>query len=324
MKTLVSILIPAYNAEKWVGAAIDSALNQTWTNIEIVVVNDGSTDNTLNIAKSYKSGLVNIINQENKGSSAARNQALRAAQGDYIQWLDADDLLARDKIELQLKGPEIIGNELVLLSSAWGTFQYRVAKARFVAGSLWRDRSPVEWITTKMTDNAWMAIESWLVSRKLTEIVGPWDERLSLDDDGEYFCRVVAKSKEVKFVPDAKTYVRRLNSSSISSAVNISDEKLQSQFLSICLQIQYLLSLEDSDRTRAACLKLLQNYLIYFYPEKKDILEKAAELARSLNGCLSPPMLNWKYNIIKKIFGWRVAKKTGYCFSYVKNIAKMN
>ncbi len=99
---LVSILIPCYNSEQWLAETIESALAQTWKNIEIIIVDDGSTDNSLAIAKSFESSIVKVISQENKGASTARNIALKEAQGDFIQYLDADDLLAPDKIELQV------------------------------------------------------------------------------------------------------------------------------------------------------------------------------------------------------------------------------
>jgi glycosyltransferase involved in cell wall biosynthesis len=110
MAELVSILIPSYNSEKWVSATIESALSQTWAKKEIVIVDDGSTDKSLQIAKKYESKLVKVITQKNGGAAVARNKALEYAQGDYIQWLDADDLLAPDKIEKQLEGADRLKN----------------------------------------------------------------------------------------------------------------------------------------------------------------------------------------------------------------------
>src|SRR6185312_14296624 len=103
MAELVSILIPAYNAERWIRDTMLSAIHQTWTNREIIIVDDGSTDNTLAIARTYESKMVKVVAQQNKGASAARNECLRYAQGDYVQWLDADDILAPDKISEQMK-----------------------------------------------------------------------------------------------------------------------------------------------------------------------------------------------------------------------------
>ena len=71
---LVSILIPCYNAEKWLSETINSALDQTWKNIEIIIVDDGSTDSSLAIAKTFESKNIKVLSQENRGASAARNQ----------------------------------------------------------------------------------------------------------------------------------------------------------------------------------------------------------------------------------------------------------
>src|SRR6266850_864483 len=101
MLKLVSILIPVYNAEAFVAEAIQSALDQTWPAKEIIAVDDGSTDRSAEVLKSF-APRIRTIEQENRGASAARNRALSEAQGEFIQFLDADDLLAPDKIEIQI------------------------------------------------------------------------------------------------------------------------------------------------------------------------------------------------------------------------------
>src|SRR2546426_3283066 len=122
MPHLVSILIPAYNAERWIADSIKSALSQTWVKKEIIVVDDGSSDNTLEIAKTFESKTVKVIAQRNMGACGARNRALTLAQGTYIQFLDADDLLAPDKISQQLKGRNNNSDARTLLTSAFGKF----------------------------------------------------------------------------------------------------------------------------------------------------------------------------------------------------------
>src|SRR5436190_3441118 len=145
MAPLVSILIPAYNSERWIAETIKSALNQTWPRKEIIVVDDGSRDQTLATARRFASKTVAVISQENQGASAARNKALELCQGDYIQWLDADDLIAPDKIANQVEASEHYGNR-TLFSAAWGHFYYRIDKAKFASTSLWCDLSAVEWL----------------------------------------------------------------------------------------------------------------------------------------------------------------------------------
>ena len=86
MNKLISIIMPVYNAEKYLNRSIESIMNQTYNNIEIILVNDGSTDNSLEICTNYqeKDNRIKLINQENKGVSFARNKGIDEATGDYI------------------------------------------------------------------------------------------------------------------------------------------------------------------------------------------------------------------------------------------------
>lgn len=103
-KTLVSVIIPAFNCEKWISQTIESVLAQTYKNIEIIVVNDGSTDNTPNILKKYNvEENIHIYHIKNSGPAVARNYGVSQATGNIITFLDADDLWESNKIERQLE-----------------------------------------------------------------------------------------------------------------------------------------------------------------------------------------------------------------------------
>jgi glycosyltransferase involved in cell wall biosynthesis len=307
MKPLVSILVPAYNAEKWIADTLKSAISQTWDRKEIIVVDDGSKDQTLAVVKSFESQGVSVETQKNQGAAATRNRCFELSKGDYIQWLDADDLLNREKIarQLQAVGPD---EKRRLLSSEWAPFTYRFYKAEFVPTPLWHDLSPVEWLLRKMQFNAHMQTATWLVSRELTQAAGPWDTRLLGDDDGEYFCRVLLASNGVRFVPNAKVYYRQPGPGSLSY-IGKSERKMVAQWRSMEMHINYIRSLEDSERVRRACVTYIQNWLLNFYPERPDLVEKANEMARSLGGELTPPHLSWKYSWIRTLFGWDLAKR---------------
>jgi glycosyltransferase involved in cell wall biosynthesis len=307
MKPLVSILIPAYNAEKWIAYTMQSAIAQTWARKEIIVVNDGSTDRTLELMRPFASKEVKIVSTENQGLSAAVNRAYRLSQGDYIQELDADDLLRPDKIERQLEALRESDSRRILLSSPWAPFFFRTCQARFVRNSLWQDLSPTEWLFRKMSENLHMQNATWLVSRELTEAAGPWDTRLHYDQDGEYFARVLLASEGTRFVPGTGIYYRVSPSNRISY-IGGSGKKKDSLLLSMKLHIQYLLSLEDSERVRKACLVYMQNWYHNFYPERIDSVMELQALAAQLQGRLEAPRLRWKYAWMKPIFGWKVAK----------------
>jgi glycosyltransferase involved in cell wall biosynthesis len=308
MTPLVSILIPACNAGPWIADTIRSALAQTWPRTEIIIVDDGSTDRTLSIARQFSSGKVFVAFQKNQGASAARNLAFSRAQGDYIQWLDADDLLGADKISRQMEIARQVSNPRVLLSSEWGHFMFRAGRAKFIPTPLWENLSPVEWLLRKTGQNLHMQPATWLVSRELTVAAGPWDTRLSLDDDGEYFCRVILASEKIHFVPGAKTFYRVSGSTSLSR-VDQSDKKLESLWLSMRLHIQYLRSLEDSARARTACVTYLKNWLDNFSPARPDIVAEAKKLAATLGGHLDSPQLRPKYAWLEKIFGRNAASR---------------
>jgi glycosyltransferase involved in cell wall biosynthesis len=308
MKPLVSILIPAYNAENWIEETVQSALAQTWPGKEIIVVDDGSSDRTATLARQFASKQVLVVSKENQGAAATRNHALQLSQGDYIQWLDADDLLAPDKIELQLAALRGIDSTQTLASSSWAYFNYRVHRARFVATSLWQDLSPVEWLLRKMGENLLMQTATWLTSRQLTEAAGPWDTRLLSDDDGEYFCRVLLASKGTRFVPDARVFYRAASLNRLSF-IGMSERKKDAMLLSMKLHVGYLRSLEESERVRKACLVYLQNWLEYFYPERPDIVRELEKLAAQCGGSLTVPHLRWKYAWMTPIFGFEFAKR---------------
>ena len=308
MEPLVSILIPAYNSQEWIGDTLRSALAQTWTRKEIILVDDGSKDQTLAIARQFEPSGVRVVTQQNQGAAAARNTALSLSQGDYIQWLDADDLLSPGKIAAQMELAAQALDKKTLFSCPWGRFMYRHCRAEFIATPLWSDLSPADWLVRKMGQNLHMQTATWLVSRELTETAGPWDPTMYTDDDGEYFCRVLLASDGVRFVPDGKVYYRASGSGSVSY-IGGSNRKLDAQWRSMQLHVTYLLSLENSARTRTACLTYLQTWFSYFYPNRLDIVSEIERLAGALGGHTNIPQLSWKYSWIKSLLGWNAAKR---------------
>lgn len=103
MDELISVIINVYNGEKFIKKCLDSVINQTYKNLEIIIVNDGSTDNTLSICESYKDNRIKIINQENMGLSLSRNVGIDNATGEYLFFVDVDDYIELDAIEYLYK-----------------------------------------------------------------------------------------------------------------------------------------------------------------------------------------------------------------------------
>lgn len=306
MLPLVSILIPAYNAEKWLAETLRSALNQTWPRKEIIVVDDGSTDNTLAIAKSFSSYNVKILNQENLGASAARNRALETARGDYVQFFDADDILAPDKIEKQIIQVGCRASDIVI-ACQWARFYTSPQEALFAPEPVWADMAPIDWLICSWEGGGMMHPAAWLVPRLLVEKAGRWDESLSLNDDGEYFTRVLLSSSRVEFCESARSYYRSGNKGSLSNSK--SNAAWLSYFRSLELCSQFLLDREDSPRTRHACATAFQRFVYDAYLYAPDLVERAEAKVKGLGGSELKPCGSPLYHSTASVLGWKAAMR---------------
>jgi glycosyltransferase involved in cell wall biosynthesis len=306
MKPLVSILIPCYNAEAWLAQTLDSALTQTWSHQEIIVVDDGSKDRSLEIAKEFEPRGVKLIAQSNQGASAARNRAFQECQGDFIQYLDADDLLAPDKIERQVQLLED-GNSDYVASGEWARFYSSPIEANFIPEPVWNDMSPVDWLVCSWEGGGMMHPAAWLVPRAIAQAAGSWNETLSVNDDGEYFCRVLLASKGVKFCSGAKSYYRSGISGSLSGKT--SKAGWESAFRSMELCINHLLTKEDNPQVHHACATALQRFIYGAYPDEIDLVKKAEAKAKSFGGSDLKPGGGSIFQLIANTLGWKLAKR---------------
>ena len=247
MEPLVSIIIPVYNAERHLVECIESALNQTWAHKELILVDDGSTDNSLEIANSFKSASVKIFSQQNSGASVARNTGLKEAKGKYIQFLDADDILSPDKIEAQIK---CLNGSLTKVALC--------ATIHFYDGEDYLDKNiSREWLYEDNDDpidfllklysghevmpgyGGMVQPNAWLTPMNLIEKAGLWKEYRCPDDDGEFFCRVILASEGIKFSPVGINYYRKFRSgNSLSGQKN--KESIESVIESINLKYSYM------------------------------------------------------------------------------------
>jgi GT2 family glycosyltransferase len=318
---LVSILIPAFNAEKWIGATIESALRQTWHAKEVIVVDDGSTDGTLSIARRYVAEGVVVDRHSNQGAASTRNRVFALSRGNYIQWLDADDILAPDKIEKQMAVLRAVEDRSAVCTCTWGHFYFRTGKARLKPSALWATQTPMAFMLARLQNCLFMPNMCWLASRELTSRIGPWNTSLTADDDGEFFTRLVLASSSVCFVPEAKAYYRISGRGSLSHIAG-SERKLRSQFLSMELQIQHTLKASDSAETRAACLQCVQDFLPAVYPENDDLVRRAQALARELGGELRLAGAPQKYQWIERLCGVSTAKRVQSFWTGIRTTAE--
>ncbi|MBE9031020.1 glycosyltransferase family 2 protein [filamentous cyanobacterium LEGE 11480] len=307
MQPLVSILIPAYNAAEWIEQTIHSALAQTWKNIEIIIVDDGSSDNTLTLAKAFEQdSRIQVFSQPNQGATVARNQAFQHSSGEFIQFLDADDLLDAGKIAAQMQILLRAENNCIA-SGAWARFYRDPQEAQFEPEALWQDMQPVDWLIAAWSDNLMMHPAAWLVPRAIAEAAGPWNEQLSLNDDGEYFCRVILASQAVKFCGEAKSYYRSGLLGSLSDQK--SDKAYLSGYKAIDLAGQALFAVEDSDRTRQIIATLFQRFVYECYPNVPNLRHQATARIKQLGGSSLKATGSPLFEKLAEWLGWRLAKR---------------
>jgi glycosyltransferase involved in cell wall biosynthesis len=223
---LVSILVPAYNAAPWVGKALQSALAQTWRRIEVIVVDDGSTDETFALARQFAGPICRVVRQPHRGAAAARNRAYQDAHGDFIQYLDADDLLAPTKVEIQVHAALREKKDALTFSSI--THFYDSFPCQPISHPARLDApegNPVDFLIDLWSapDGNMVQTEQWLVPRLLLERSGQWDETLTVDDDGEFFSRVILCASRLVAVPESLAYYRKFRHGASLSAFRKGD-----------------------------------------------------------------------------------------------------
>ena len=316
MNPLVSIIIPAYNSGKHLAESIESALAQTWVNKEIIVVDDGSADNSFSIAEKYaETSKVKVIRQENKGASGARNTGLQEAKGDYIQFLDADDLLSPDKIEAQIMVLNGSSTKLAICK----TIHFNDGED-YKTGTQTNDwfctdhNDPVDFLTKLYAGDevlpgygGMVTIHSWLTPRKLIDAAGPWNEKLSLDDDGEFFCRVILASEGIKFSNKGVNYYRKFNNQQSLSAQK-SKKGIESAVLAIDLKLGYIKAKSQNSIIDRVFAKHYWWTGVLAYPRFKNLskycIEKAKKLGYSGEKYVGGP----GGHLIASLLGWRAAR----------------
>jgi glycosyltransferase involved in cell wall biosynthesis len=306
MRPLVSILIPSYNSEAWIDRTLESALAQTYPQCEIIVVDDGSTDGTLTRLRGYEARGVRIVTQANRGASAARNRALADASGELIQFLDADDLLAPDKIAAQVALLEQRGFNLVA-SGAWARFVDNPADSQFAEQPIWRDLRPIDFLVTCALEELVFPPSAWLVPRRLCDQAGGWNETISMNDDGEYMSRVLAESDGIAFCAEARTYYRSGNPLSHGSrrSAGAADSDLRAWNAIVGV----MQSLESSARVATAAATGYQRIQATYYGQFPEVVDVAALKERELGGGAYRFNGGWYFRAIVRLFGWKRAMR---------------
>ncbi len=306
----VSILIPVYNSEKFLARTIQSALDQTWPDVEIIIVDDGSVDNSFRIAKSFEVFKnVKVFTQPNGGGCKARNKAFAESTGDYIQYLDADDLLSPDKIKNQIELTGSVSDGTVF-SCPWIRFynddEMKADKLpqRFLDRD-WSD--PVDWLIHSWQGKGMGQTSVWLTPRHLIRKAGAWDERLSINQDGEFFSRVLLHASSIKFTNQSLVYYRSGNEGSVSQNGNM--KKVSDLLLSYKLYEKNIEAYMDNEIVRNAIACNYLSFIYLFYGKYPDLVSETMDKVSDLKLKKNPEVGGDTFKRIARIFGFQFTLK---------------
>lgn len=218
----VSVIIPNYNYARYVGKAIESVLLQTYANLELIVINNGSTDNSLEVLQSF-SGHIKLINQNNLGQSGARNSGLLQITGDLIAFLDADDFWESNKLEKQIK---LLNKEVELVYCGISTFYESSLLNTEVALPKHKGNCSTIFLDHPATSVVLSGESTAIFTKSLLEKVGDFDLKLNSSAGWDFFRRASAHTN-FDFVPEPLTH-RRVHLANMSNLeeTNIRDIRL--------------------------------------------------------------------------------------------------
>ena len=217
---LVSIIIPCFNCSVFVNEALESAINQTYKNKEIIVVNDGSTDNSQDILEQYKN--IHIIQQKNKGVSEARNSAIRLSKGEFIAFLDSDDYWDTDFLVEMVKQAKKTGTKLVYCG--WEHVGNYI-QAPFIPPDYESMNNKLE----VMIEAPRWPVHAAIVHRAIVEKIGGFDETLNYCEDFYLWIRAATENKITR-VAKVLAYYRHHGTTQLSQSIlNMAYAHLQVQ-----------------------------------------------------------------------------------------------
>jgi len=301
----VSIIIPVYNSEKYIKECICSVLNQSHKNLEIIIINDGSTDKSFEIVQTFQDSRIKLLSQKNRGAASARNLGLHHASGELIQFLDSDDILDKDKIKEQIT---LYNNEKnkdnTLYIGAWNIIKDgKILSPSSNQIEVWHDYdNPMEILLDFIFNNCCMPHHSYMIPQSLIKISGLWNETLSMNDDGEYMARIISQSKKIKFSPRSLSFYR---STPNSLSKRISPKAATSQIKSLIMTSEVLKEYH-SPRTQEGIYQMITSNIYKLYPYYRAQRKEGEKYLKKTLGDvpIKYPSLNykeWLYYILKTL-----------------------
>ena len=308
-KPLISIIIPTYNSHLYINECLDSVIKQTYNNLEIIIIDDESSDNTIDIINKYNDSRIKIYRKNNEGVSEARNLGLSKVTGDYILFIDSDDYLSNNDVISNLVG-NINNNDLIRFNNS------KLINNELINEdiSLFKDeyKSGEDFLLDALNNNKKYSWYLWQYLYKKELWDGIRFPKGKIFEDTSTIYQVILKANNIKVIKD-NYYVYRYNSVSLSKKVN----------LKICLDMIDVISdtsniinkLNINDKLK----KLLLNNLSYGYitdinvlktlsiAEQEVLKDKLLKNKYLIDYCLYDKEVMIKYLV--KVFGINITSK---------------
>ena len=314
---LVSVIIPAYRPNERLRACLDSIARQTVEDLEVILVDDGSPPGEVAaLADTFSGDLQILRNEKSEGAAAARNRGLRAARGEYVQFLDQDDSLDPRKIERQLARNQSLGEGTVTLSALvrfsdgsdpaegfFGCFEPDPRDARSAAIEMLGGEGRPRMIQTGR----------WLLPREFCLAIDGWDPRAITDEDQVFALRVLLASRAVVGVADSVAFYR-IYPARDSLSGRRGHREIEARLYSADKMVRELR--RDSPPDEAASVArveagLFRRQIPRAWPRYPDLAAECIRRVRSCGGAIGPlPDLAPADRRWEKLFGWRIALAT--------------
>lgn len=303
---VVSIIIPAFNAEKHIIECVDSAFNQTYNNIEIIVVNDGSTDNTQLLLDKIDDSRLRVIYQLNSGASCAKNTGLSHAHGRYIQYLDSDDILSYDKIENQINALKGKSNLIAVCKTLVFNKEITQIESEIDTEIIKNQISSLQFYKNLIGQKGRFAMvqpNAYLIPVEVIKKAGPWsiDFYPCPDEDGEYFSRILLCADAVVFTDGINYYRKDQNEHTLSRTFSLT--RVKNQLKSTERKCLNLIAVENNHGTKELLLFNISQVIYQFGSEYPELINLAKKIIARWGFKKFKVLNNAKFNLFSNIFG---------------------
>ncbi len=321
MTSLVSTIIPVYNRASLLKEAVASAMSQTYPHIEIIIVDDGSADDTSLVADDLSrihADRVTVIHQTNTGPGLAREAGRRRARGEFIQYLDSDDLLLPRKFELQVAG--LKAHPECAVSYGKTRFYKRGSEITDVAWKRTGEIIPA--MFPSFLESRWWGTSTPLYRRNVIDSAGPW-KALSNEEDWEYDCRIATQDISLHYLPEFVSEEREHNESRLSRDGNKLQSKLKDRATAHELILAHALMAGITVETPEMKAFARELFLLSRQCGAAGLAAESKQLfgyAKQASGQVRGEKLDFKlYELLAKVTGWRAL---GTIACYADNLRK--